>query len=257
MLAPLPLHLTDAAGEQRWIEAALAEPVTAPAIRLWTYPAPGVVLGCSQARLLAARAGRSGCELVQRRAGGGAVLVGPWMLSVSIVLPPEHRLLAAGTVGSYRWLGVLHAGLLRDMGIAAHAVPPSEAVGAAARGAPGWACFGGLSPWEVVVGDRKIVGLAQLRRKTGVLITSGTLLYPPDWPLLCQVLDQPGGDARALARSTLSCAEALGTPVLAEAMARDLHQMLVDVLGGGEAPHARSRRRSASRPSGIPPLGLV
>jgi lipoate-protein ligase A len=202
-------------------------------VRVWTYPAPGVVFGCAQAALReeAVRAGRTDCELVQRRAGGGAVLTGPWMLSSSVVLPPEHRLLTGGTVASYRWLGVLHAGLLRDIGIPAHALAPEQL-----RDRPGdpalvWACFGGLSPWEVVADGRKLVGLAQLRRRQGVLLTTGTLLWPPDWTLLCRTLGRPDTDAARLQAATTSCAELLGTRIRIETLADGLQQMLADVLG--------------------------
>lgn len=231
-LAPA-LTLVDGATEQAWNARQLAAPVSAPRVAVWSYPAPGVVFGCAQAALHdeAARAARTGCELVQRRAGGGAVLVGPWMLSSSVVLPLGHRLLAGGTVSSYRWLGVLHAGLLRDFGVPAHALPPDEIVCRPADPALAWACFGGLSPWEVVADGRKIVGLAQLRGRHGVLLTTGTLLYPPDWPLLCRTLDRPQDDAARLAAVTTSCAEQLGSGVHIETLAEALQQMLTDVLG--------------------------
>lgn len=226
------LAVVSSTDEQRWHEALLESPVCEPQLRLWTYRAAGVVFGCSQAALLKqARQRPASCELVQRSSGGGAVLTGPWMLSTSILLPPDHRLLAGGTVTSYRWLGVLIAGLLRDMGLAAHALSPAEVRGSAADPALGWACFGGLSPWEVVVGGRKIVGLAQLRRRHGVLLTSGTLLARPDWHLLCDTLGRPRADVQALERKTTSCEEALGAAPLVEGFASALHQMLTDVLG--------------------------
>jgi lipoate-protein ligase A len=170
-------------------------------------------------------------SVVQRGSGGGAVLTGPWMVSASVVLPPDHPLLGRSTLSSYRWLGALHAGLLRDAGIPAYAIPPEEV-----RLRPGdarlkWACYGGLSPWEVVVGHRKIVGLAQLRRRTGVLMTSGTLIAPPDWSLLCGALGQDARDAALLDDCTTSFAQQLGAPVLAEVLAERLHHMLTDVLG--------------------------
>lgn len=219
--------------EQAWNAAQLREPVTEPRVRLWTYRTPGVVLGCSQAALrerLVAGHALAG-SVVQRGSGGGAVLTGPWMVSASVVLPPDHPLLGRSTLSSYRWLGALHAGLLRDAGIAAYAIPPEEV-----RLRPGdtrlkWACYGGLSPWEVVVGSRKIVGLAQLRRRTGVLMTSGTLIAPPDWSLLCGALGQADGDAELLDDCTTSFAQQLGAPVLAEVLAERLHHMLTDVLG--------------------------
>ena len=226
------LEVVSCAQEQRWHEALLESPVREPQLRLWTYRAPGVVFGCSQAAVLArARKGRDRPEMVLRRSGGGAVLTGPWMLSTSIVLPPEHRLLGGGTVSSYRWLGALIAGLLRDMSIPARALPPDEVRRAPANPALGWACFGGLSPWEVVVDGKKIVGLAQLRRRNGVLLTSGTLLARPDWHALCALLDRPDGEAAALGSATTSCEEQLGAAPLVESFALELQQMLTDVLG--------------------------
>lgn len=227
------LTVAPAATEQDWNIRQLAEPVGTPRVRVWTYPAPGVVFGCAQAALHgeATQAARTDCELVQRRAGGGAVLVGPWMLSSSIVLPSDHRLLAGGTVTSYRWLGALHAGLLRDFGVPAHALAPDELARRPADPKLAWACFGGLSPWEVIADGRKIVGLAQLRRRHGVLLTTGTLLHRPDWALLCRALDRPDDDVRRLDAVTTSCAELLDTGVHVETLADGLQQMLSDVLG--------------------------
>ncbi|MDR9892950.1 hypothetical protein O7047_22380, partial [Pseudenterobacter timonensis] len=83
------------------------------------------------------------------------------MLSLSVVLPNDHPLAAVGLVESYRWLGQLIAAELGALCIPAEALapaalPPSD-------GQLHWACFGGLSPWEVVVAGRKIAGLAQRR----------------------------------------------------------------------------------------------
>ncbi|MGN5477901.1 lipoyl protein ligase domain-containing protein [Cupriavidus basilensis] len=123
-----PAFLADGihcAEEQDWNRAQLADPVLRPAVRLWTYAAPGIVLGRAQAALHP-RLADGPAPVIVRDSGGGAVLAGPWMLSASIVLPADHPLVGTGTVSSYRWLGVLYAGLLRDHGIAANAVPPEE-----------------------------------------------------------------------------------------------------------------------------------
>jgi lipoate-protein ligase A len=37
-------------------------------------------------------------------------------------------------------------------------------------------CFGGCSPYEVVVEQRKVVGLAQIRRRNGMLLQAGIYL---------------------------------------------------------------------------------
>jgi len=168
------------------------------------------VLGCSQRRLLADLGTRADVEVLVRAAGGGAVLVGPWMLGVSALLPAAHPLAACDTVPSYRWLGECLAQSLQQVGIGASALSPERL--RARRGerpapAPDWACFGGLSPWEVLVGERKIAGLAQVRRRHGVLLVAGVLLQPPPWTLLCDLLGRPIEEAQRLALATTSCAE--------------------------------------------------
>ena len=94
-----------------------------------------------------------------------------------------------------------------------------------------WACFGGLSPWEVVDAQgRKLVGLAQRRRQTGALLVAGTLLSPPDWPLLCEAYARPH-DAALLRQRTVSCEELRGRPLSAAAVSELLERRLGQALG--------------------------
>lgn len=242
-----------AAEEHAWNEHALAQPVEQPGWRVWRYARPAIVLGCSQRRLfetLAARQAAPDVELLLRRSGGGAVLVGPWMIGVSVVLPPEHELVREGPVPSYRWLGIGLARVLQRFGVAARALSPAELGRPAQAGRQAdatqparhadatqpvpdvdlrWACFAGLSPWEAVAGGRKITGLAQVRRRTGVLLVAGVLVERPDWALLCAALGRPAADAAALARVTTCCADegaaGLGADVLAQAVDAEIARL--------------------------------
>ncbi|GAA4002450.1 hypothetical protein GCM10022279_27940 [Comamonas faecalis] len=197
----------EAVREQLWNEQQLAQPVTVPCFRLWRYREPVVVLGCSQRRLLA-QAG-SQVQVLLRQSGGGAVLTGPWMLGLSVALPPDHPLARQGLVASYRWLGEAIARVLQQGGVDAQALAPEalRAMQPAQRMAVDWACFGGLSPWEVLARGRKIAGLAQVRRASGVLLVGGVLLQPSPWRLMCDALGRDGADARTLAATTVSAAE--------------------------------------------------
>lgn len=215
----------DAAEEQSWIAAALGEPILAPRLRVWSYRRPAVVLGLSRRTdaALAEAAARAGVHLCARPSGGGAVLAGPWLLGASVVLPPQHALVAASIPRSFRWLGEAHAAWLQDLGVAARTVaaPPTGDDAALS-----WACFGRLSHWEVDADGRKIVGLAQARRRHGVLFSSGILIDRSPWQVLCDVLGQPAAHAQALAGRTVSCGEILGRPVAAENVAPSLLRAL-------------------------------
>lgn len=197
--------LSVAVCEQLWNEAQLQQQVTAPAYRLWRYREPVVVLGCSQRRLLAEADSHTGLKVLLRESGGGAVLTGPWMLGLSVALPSDHPLVSTSPVGSYRWLGECIAQTLKCGGVSAHAVAPQDLrvrVAAGVPAGPDWACFGGLSPWEVLSSGRKVAGLAQVRRSRGVLLVGGVLLDRSPWSLLCETLGRPSHEAQQLSDTT-------------------------------------------------------
>lgn len=228
---------TTACAEQLWNECQLEQPVRAPAWRLWRYDAPAIVLGCSQRRLLAEVGDATALPVLLRGSGGGAVLVGPWMLGLSVALPPEHPLVQGGLLASYRWLGEALAGVLQDFGLPAQALAPAalrEAEAAQAAAPVDWACFGSLSPWELTAGGRKLIGLAQVRRRHGVLLVGGLLLDAPDWPLLCRVLGRPGEDAARLARRTVSWAQLAGGPTPPAALAVAIDRALGAALAAAQ-----------------------
>ena len=216
--------------EQLWNEQQLALPVRTPAWRLWRYRQPMVVLGCSQRRLLGDADDAAGTGVLVRESGGGAVLTGPWMLGLSVALPNDHPLAAVGPVDSYRWLGQQIALVLQGIGLhGAHAISPEWLRLSRESGAPhtadgiDWACFGGLSPWEVLAANgRKLVGLAQVRRRAGVLLVGGLLLEPSPWTVLCRTLKRTDEDALRLSRITTSCRDEIGPAFDPTALERSL-----------------------------------
>ena len=231
--------LTTIAQEQAWNHQQMVEPVTQPHFRVWTYGAPAIVLGCSQRKFEDGARARLApdAELLLRPSGGGAVLVGPWMVSCSVVLPLSHPWVQGRLPDSYQGLGQLHVDVLAALGVPSRALPPAEvdAANALSSATVPWACYGSLAPWEVVgAAGRKLVGLAQRRQRTGVLLVAGTLVTPPDWALLCRALDQPG-DEGAMRRRTVSCAELSAAPPQAPQLAQALQAALVQALGAQAA----------------------
>ncbi|MFZ3128828.1 MAG: ligase [Rhodoferax sp.] len=193
-----------------------------------------MVLGCSQRALRAAAQPRlpPGLALLDRPSGGGAVLIGPWLVSVSVVLPHGHAWARGGLVDSYRQLGLLHADVLAGLGVTAQALPPAAVAPANARMGPtvGWACYGSLAPWELVDAQgRKLVGLAQRRQRTGILLVAGTLVSAPPWSLLCEAMGNPQ-DTPVLQHRTVSCDALAASPCTPQALAAALQQALEDGL---------------------------
>ncbi|WP_376793685.1 ligase [Thermogemmatispora sp.] len=150
---------------------------------------PGLVLGLSQkvAQLNREALQRLALPLYQRQAGGTAVLVGPHLLALDVFLPPGHPFILPDVVESYRWLGETWVAALARLGITTRLVLPTEAraqqallkepATAQREALLRRACYGSLSPYEVVAFDqRKVVGLTMIRRRTGSLLQCGLLL---------------------------------------------------------------------------------
>lgn len=200
---------------------------------MWTYCTSAVVLGCSQRALHDGVQQRLGgrAALLQRESGGGAVLTGPWLVSASVVLPPDHAWVRDGVVESYRRFAELHVAALQAIGVPSRALPPHEVARVnEARATVRWACFGSLSSWELVNAEgRKFVGLAQRRRRSAVLLVAGTLIGRADWPLLCQAMGHPEDEA-VLGQRTVACEEVAGAPIepgrFAAVLAQELEREL-------------------------------
>ena len=148
----------------------------------------------------------SGLKLVPRASGGGPVLWDNDLIAIDVILPHSDPRLPDDIVAAYRWVGEAVASALQGIGIPdARSVPPDEArewpVGASSG-----LCFGGLSPWEVVVGDRKVLGLSQVRKQTGAIIQVGVPMRLNTVRLL-QAVGAPEGAADDMAARTAGVAD--------------------------------------------------
>lgn len=183
-----------------------------PHLERWYVAAsPAVVVGLGLRHRVAeivdlARCAAAGVEVLHRRAGGGAVLVDrDTMLCGAICLPLPHPLLGDDLTASYRWLGEHLSARL-----GARRVEVAEARADVAtlksRGDPVarlllGACYGALSPHEVVMGTAKLVGLAQIRRRHAALFQFGVLLQ--DQSALADLLVVPDESTREELRAEL------------------------------------------------------
>ena len=205
----------DASSEQVKIRALLDAGVTRPQLMMWQYSLPALVLGRSQrpSPELLGRAMNERIALVSRSSGGGAVLAGPWMLSLTLLLPAAHELARASLPAGYRSVGEACRRALERFRMRteiAHGAATSSSKQPPQSARPDWACFATVSHGELLTaGGRKIVGIAQVRRRDAVAICVGVLVDPPDWGALVRIwLGREDADiVRQLERRTACCTE--------------------------------------------------
>lgn len=156
----------------------------------WSQAWPmGLVLGFAQKEevLHPQVSSREKIPIYHRRAGGTAVLVGPDLLDLDVVLPMGHPLVLTDLVESYRWFGETWVCALRLLGVETRLVLPEEARVQrtlakqedvrAREDILRRACYASNSSYEVVAGVRKVVGLDMIRRRNGTLIQAGVVLH--------------------------------------------------------------------------------
>ena len=189
--------------------------VTEPQLMTWQYSQPALVLGRGQRASpeLRARAEGEGVALLTRSSGGGAVMAGPWMLSLTLLLPAGHELARASLPAGYRSVGEACRRALGRFGLRttlADQAAPVDPKHPPHSGRPDWACFATVSHGELLAkGDRKIVGIAQVRRRNVMAVCVGVLVDRPDWHALVRLwlgrADMPA--VRHLEDRTANCTE--------------------------------------------------
>jgi lipoate---protein ligase len=152
------------------------EPV--PTLRWYRSATPAVVLGRGQGDLGAVAPGGD-LTVVTRYSGGGAVLMDSDLLSLDVLVPAGHPWLDGGPGAIFGPVGRSWATALRTLGVPDVAVH-SGAAQARRRGDArerllAAVCYATLGRGEVTTGGRKIVGLAQRRRRPGALVQCGLL----------------------------------------------------------------------------------
>jgi lipoate-protein ligase A len=150
-----------------------------PAMRWYQFHPAALLLGSAQRPHEVDLAACAAAHVpVHRRRSGGGVVLSDALLLLDVALPPADPLYVSDVTESYRWLGVVWATALDALGIAAHVVEIATARADAQMLDPllRRVCFGGLSPYEVVSGRQKVVGLAQVRRRRGALFQAGVYL---------------------------------------------------------------------------------
>jgi lipoate-protein ligase A len=188
------------------------EPSPGTVVRRCEVTAPALVLGSTQdvGVVDVEGARREGIDVVRRRSGGGVVLLLPGECAwIDVYLPSTDARWDDRVDRSFRWAGEVWQAAVAALGVHGRVVPDGRLV---ADTLGRLVCFAGRGPGEVLVGDRKLVGMSQRRTRRGARVqclvprsfdagSYATLLVPPvDTAELARrvaVLDRPADDVLA------------------------------------------------------------
>jgi lipoate-protein ligase A len=187
-----------------------------------------LVVGSTQdgARADARALERFGVSLARRRSGGGAVLVSPgdplWM---DVWVPADDRHWHPDVNRAPIWVGEWWVRALERVGVRGTRVHRGPATRTPLASL---VCFGGIGPGEVLIGDRKLVGISPWRARQGALFSSALYHH---------------FDAEQLARLVLP----LDRVSLADELA--LRAIGLDEIGGADLDELETALQAADPPA--------
>lgn len=165
-----------------------------PALRWYRPTRTAIVLGRGQARDLAATS-TAEVEVLTRFSGGGAVLLDPDLLSLDVLVPAGNPLLDGDLTAVFSRVGHVWATALDELGVPDVAVHHGAATarhqGDVRERLLAAVCYATLGSGEVTSGGRKLLGLAQRRRRPGALIQCGLLRRWNPAPILAALGASP------------------------------------------------------------------
>lgn len=184
------------------IDEAILEAVAAgehpPTLRFYGWKTPCLSLGYGQECDVIdfSRCAELGWDIVRRSTGGRAILHTD-ELTYSLCLPESDVRVQGGILESYKRLSEALLAGLKLMGLQPSRAKPYYTD----KGALGPACFDGPNDYEITMGQMKLLGSAQARRK-GMVLQHGTLPLYGDITRIAEGLffDLPGQRAAQKSR---------------------------------------------------------
>ena len=186
-----------------------------PTLRLYAWDPPCISLGIAQSvhDVDLKRLRKKQWDLVRRSTGGRAILHTD-ELTYAVIAPIDNPHVAGSVLDSYRHLSAGLVAGLQHMGMSVE-IESGKQLTEEERGNP--VCFQAPSAYEITVGQRKLLGSAQVRRRYGIL-QHGTLPLKGDITRICEVLQfgSEGGRtsaAEALRHRAATVEDLLGKPL--------------------------------------------
>lgn len=170
-----------------------------PALRWYRATTPALVIGRGQLTNSGSspdsRRSARVSVVVRRGTGGGAVLMDEHLLCGDVLLPAGHPWLGGDLAAVFDPVGEAWTRALAGLGVADLAVHRGAGT-ARRRGSDrdrllAAICYATVGRGEVLAGGRKLLGLAQRRRRQGALIQCGLLRRWHPGPLLAALGADP------------------------------------------------------------------
>jgi lipoate-protein ligase A len=206
-----------------------------PTLRLYSWSRDSLIIGvgqpASQINLDACR--EADCEVLRRISGGTAVFHDGQTVSFQMVLPAGHHYLTDDIHVNYRRIADIAVSMLASFGVESRWVSLEEARASRPPEGLDGLCFASLAPFEVVTSGRKLVGLAQVKRRT-VSALQGMVYLRHDVRKSVRLVErQPDSKDRladVLASRTTDLNTAAGRDINAEEVADRFRQAVLQFI---------------------------
>ncbi|HET9015348.1 MAG TPA: hypothetical protein VFN57_07115 [Thermomicrobiaceae bacterium] len=211
-----------------------------PLVRVYSWVEPTVFIGVGEP---AADVDRGRCEalgvpIVRRLSGGTAVLHGREWISVELIARSGTAPVPSDVLGAYRAFAEPIATALSRLGIVTRRVGIEEARAHAVEPAVAAACFAGLAPYELTGHGRKLVGLAQVRKRDAVILHAAVGLRFDAEALAAVLSTRDAGTAQSLIGMVTDLERESGRFIAATDVSGALRHAFVEWLGRPVVPGA-------------------
>jgi lipoate-protein ligase A len=200
---------------------AVGRDLAPPTFRIYGWQGDSMILGVGQqsSEIDSAACSRYQTALLRRISGGTAVLHDEKTISFQLTLPARHPFISDDIHVNYQRIADLVVCVLAKLNIAARVTPLAESRADHPPDGLEAVCFSALAPYEITAHGRKLVGLAQVRRRATTALQG--MVYTSFDPaktirLLPAGLRSPQELESALAARATDLSAAAGTVVTVE-----------------------------------------
>ncbi len=209
-----------------------------PTLRMYSWSRDSLILGVGQSstQIDVEACHAIGCDILRRISGGTAVFHDGNTVSFQLVLPTGHPFLSDDIHVNYEHIAGIVVSMLASLRVFGRWASIEEARQDAPPAGLDSICFSSLAPYEVMTRGRKLVGLAQVRRRS-VTALQGMIYLRLDAAKSVRLL-VPGAEptdrlAAILSGRTIDLERAAAREVSSEEVVSAFRRSTIDALSVG------------------------